>query len=101
MHFIRSNVRGGHAAVFNDNAAIWLRFKLNLGAAMKFISITIDDDILVIRFRVHRLVPCSAFVVIVVVDCRLILFDDSDALPAWIHWLKLPEIAVYVLGFLS
>ena len=82
----------GWAPVFDDDA-VWLRFKRNLGAAVKLISITIDDDILVVGFRVYRLVACPA-IVVVGNDCHLILFDYSDTLTAWIDWLELPEITV-------
>ena len=68
---------------------------------MELISIAIDDDILVVRFRVDRLVACPAIVVGGRDGWRLILFDDSDALTAWIDWLELPEITVEVPGFVS
>ena len=83
----------GQAPVFNNDAT-WLRLERNLGAAVQLISITIDDDILVVRFRVNRLVACPAIVVGGRCSWRLILFDDSDALTMWIDWLELPEIPV-------
>ena len=61
---------------------------------MQLISIAIDDDILMVRLGVNRLVACPAAVVEGRSGWRLILFDDRDALTAWINWLELSEIPI-------